>query len=198
MTAPPPDGPGAGPGTDDPAPDRSRADGESGGEARRAVSLAVFREKGRRAGSLPAAGHAPTSSASDPSRAPTAEILTVRRPPDDEDLPGVWGLPAGSLRPGEGWEEAVVRAGREKLGVRLEPVLLLNEGSADRAAYRLHMRLYRARILEGEPAVPQPVEGVTQYTAWRWAPPDRLREAADRGSLCSRLCLEAVDREAGG
>ena len=47
-----------------------------------------------------------------------AEILVVLRPPDDLELPSVWGLPAASLRAGESWEDAVVRAGREKIGSR--------------------------------------------------------------------------------
>src|SRR5262249_28965243 len=38
-------------------------------------------------------------------------------PSTDEDLPDVWGLPAGSLRVGETFEACVVRSGREKLGV---------------------------------------------------------------------------------
>jgi len=116
-------------------------------------------------------------------------VLVVRRPPDDEDLPGAWGLPAGSLGPGESWEDAVRRAGREKLGVRLRPGPVLREGELEREDYRLRMRLYAAGIEDGEPSVPQPAPGVTQYTAWAWAPVGRLEPAARAGSLCSRLCL---------
>ncbi len=118
------------------------------------------------------------------------EVLVVRRPPDDEDLPGLWGLPAGSLRPGEDWAEAVRRAGRDKLGVALEVGPELNRGTLERAGYTLEMRLLQARITAGEPSVPQPVPGVTQYTAWQWATSDVLVPAAARGSLCSRLFLE--------
>lgn len=122
-------------------------------------------------------------------------VLVVRRPPDDEDLPDAWGLPAGSLHAGESWEDAVRRAGRDKLGVRLRPAGLLREGELEREAYRLRMRLYGATIEEGEPAVPQPAEGVTQYAAWAWAPPTRLEAAAAGGSLCSRLALAWWGRE---
>lgn len=117
-------------------------------------------------------------------------VLAVRRPPDDEELPDAWGLPAASLREGEGWEEAVRRAGREKLGVELAVGEMLREGEAERDAYRLRMRLYRAEIREGEPDVDQPARGVTRYVDRAWSPPERLRPAASRGSLCSRLCLE--------
>ena len=121
-------------------------------------------------------------------------ILAVRRPPDDEDLPDAWGLPAGSLRPGESWHDAVRRAGREKLGVELEVGEQVNEGKLTRGdpgadGHVLHMRLYEARVVEGTPAVPQPHDDVTQYAAWRWDRPDSLRPAAERGSLCSSLFL---------
>lgn len=119
----------------------------------------------------------------------------MRRPDDDEELPGLWGLPAGTLAGRETWEEAVWRAGREKLGVEVRPVRLLEEGRQERGEGRLHMRLYEAELQRGEPTVPQPVRGVTQYTAWDWAAPDRLEEAAAAGSLCSRLCLRWLDRD---
>lgn len=117
-------------------------------------------------------------------------VLCVRRPEDDEELPGHWGLPAASLREAEGWEEAVLRAGPEKLGVRLAVGPPMNEGRAERERYVLHMRLYDARVMKGRPEVPQPREGVTQYAEWEWAEPERLRPAADAGSLCSALYLE--------
>ncbi len=125
--------------------------------------------------------------------APRRRFLAVQRPPDDEDLPDVWGLPAGSLRPGESWEAAVQRAGREKLGVELRILRLLNEGTIQRRDYTLHMRLYEVEVVSGCPMVPQEVPGVTQYVACRWATPELLRPAAAKGSLCSRLFLEVWD-----
>jgi ADP-ribose pyrophosphatase YjhB (NUDIX family) len=124
--------------------------------------------------------------ADDPSR-----VLAVRRPPDDDDLPDAWGLPAGSLRAGESWQDAVLRAGREKLGVELEVGDVLEEGELERAGFTLHMRLYAARIAAGEPHVPQPTPGVTQYAALEWATADRFEPAARAGSLCCRLYLRA-------
>lgn len=117
------------------------------------------------------------------------QVLIVQRPDDDEDLPGAWGLPAASLGPGESWEDAARRAGREKLGVELDVAGVMREGSLQRAGYRLDMRLYAATIAAGEPSVPQPVTRVTQYQAWRWGVAADLEPAAARGSLCSRLFL---------
>lgn len=125
---------------------------------------------------------------------PGGRVLLVQRPADDDDLPLAWGLPAASLGPGEGWEAAVRRAARDKLGVDVAPVGVLETGSLDRPAYRLEMRLYEARMTAGEPSVPQPAEGVTQYVDWRWGEPAELEPAAAAGSLCSRLYLASSRR----
>jgi ADP-ribose pyrophosphatase YjhB (NUDIX family) len=120
-------------------------------------------------------------------------FLAVRRPEDDEDLPGAWGLPATTLRPEEVHAEAVLRVGRDKLGVELEVVRELERGSLERPEGPLRMRLFEARIREGTPTVPQEGGQGTQYVEWRWSGPDRLRESARRGSLCSRLHLGHLD-----
>ncbi len=117
--------------------------------------------------------------------------LTVRRPSSDEDLPLVWGLPATTRHRGESPADAVMRIGREKLGVDLEDGGCRARGEIDRPTGRLAMRVHRARIVSGAPAVPQPVAGVTQYSECRWAPPDSLAPGAARGSLCCRLALES-------
>lgn len=117
-------------------------------------------------------------------------VLLVQRPPDDEDLPDTWGLPAGSLRPGESWTEAVARSAREKLGLEVEVGALLNGGRLTRQGYVLEMRLYEARITAGAARVDQPVRGVTRYVEWKWGERSELLPASQRGSLCSRLFLE--------
>ena len=112
-----------------------------------------------------------------------AGVLLVRRPDDDESLPGVWGLPAASLRAGESELDAVLRAGREKLGVEVEPVAPVGaEGT---------MRDWAVRVVEGEPGVPQPHDG-TQYVELRWSEPAELAPAARAGSLCARAFLRSV------
>lgn len=126
----------------------------------------------------------------DPARA--GALLLVRRPPDDPDLPDLWGLPAGSRQSIETWHRAVERAGLDKLGVELRVGALLNEGTTERAEYTLHMRLYEAEVVRGELAVPQPFGHVTQYRALEWGPPERLEPAAAKGSLCCRLLLDAL------
>jgi ADP-ribose pyrophosphatase YjhB (NUDIX family) len=125
-----------------------------------------------------------------PDAAGSATWLLVRRPPDDDELAGVWGLPAGSLRPGETLETLVRRVGLDKLGVELRPGATLAEGDRDRPGYRLRMRLCAAELVVGEPAVPQPTPGVTQYCDWVWGTARALVPGAAAGSLCCALALE--------
>lgn len=109
-------------------------------------------------------------------------VLLVRRPDDDESLPGVWGLPAASLAEGESDEDAVRRAGREKLGVEVLPLRAIGADGG--------MTDWEARIMEGRPSVPQPGPN-TQYAELRWGDPSELVPAAREGSLCSRVLLRS-------
>jgi ADP-ribose pyrophosphatase YjhB (NUDIX family) len=117
-----------------------------------------------------------------------AGLLLVRRPDDDESLPGAWGLPAATLRPGEAEDDGVRRAGRDKLGVEVRPLRLIGEAEDERPGHRILMRDWAVEIAAGEPAVPQPGEG-TQYERCRWGDAAELAPAARRGSLCARVLL---------
>ena len=133
-------------------------------------------------------------------------LLVVKRPPEDDRLPNVWGLPAATLRVGESYEDAAVRAGQEKLGVKIKIVGEIAEGTADRGDHILRMKEFEVEIAEGTPSVPQPIaspiaqstaqpiEGVTQYLACKWGGPDDLVEATRKGSLCCRLYLSSIGR----
>jgi 8-oxo-dGTP diphosphatase len=109
-------------------------------------------------------------------------LLLVRRPDDDESLPGMWGLPAVSVAPGESEEDAVRRAGRDKLGVEVEPLEPAGREGA--------MTDWSARVCSGEPAVPQ-AGPRTQYTDLRWGELSELVPAAREGSLCCQALLRA-------
>jgi hypothetical protein len=59
----------------------------------------------------------------------------------------------------------------------------------------LRLAGYEATIRGGVPAVPQPGDSMTQYTACRFtADPGTLAEAAARGSLCAQVFLEGRRR----
>jgi ADP-ribose pyrophosphatase YjhB (NUDIX family) len=115
-------------------------------------------------------------------------LLLVKRPEGDESLPGEWGLPAATLRPGERQEDAVRRAGRDKLGLDVRPIRPIGEEAGERPGYRLVMRDWQTEIAAGKPAVPQPGEG-TQYADLRWGEVQELVPAARHGSLCARVLL---------
>ena len=124
-------------------------------------------------------------------------VLAVRRPDEPgEELPGVWGLPAVTLREGESPEDGVRRLGREKLGVDLTPLASLAEGEQRRPSrqvgkdYTLHMTVYEASMT-GQPHLP-PRTGdntATLYEAIDWLEPSALQPAAEAGSLCCELFL---------
>ena len=121
-------------------------------------------------------------------------LLLVRRPDDDAELPGLWGLPAATRRQGETEAATVRRLGRQKLGVTLQPGPLLAEGQQERPAYRLRMQLRAAHISGGQPDTTAATDEtetapITRYTAWRWGRPSELQPAAAQGSLCCQLLL---------
>src|ERR1700677_4581319 len=96
-------------------------------------------------------------------------FLVVKRPDDPADpLAGAWGFPAVTLADGEDERAAVIRAGRDKLGVMLSPGARLGQASADRGEYLLILADYEATIADGAPSVPQPDTSVTQYARWRY------------------------------
>ena len=120
------------------------------------------------------------------------EFLAVRRPPDDDRLPDVWGLPAVSLAPSELPEAALRRIGREKLAATIEPASFVGIKSMDRGDYELILMDIEARLLSGEPDVRRAETRATRYVDQRWTGDLLLlRDAARRGSLCSQLLLEA-------
>src|SRR5438067_13222420 len=74
------------------------------------------------------------------------KVLSVRRPDDDNELPGIWGLPAGTLRPSETVEDLITRIGRDKLGVKLTAVRKVTSGRQMRSLYLLEMDMWYASM----------------------------------------------------
>jgi hypothetical protein len=111
------------------------------------------------------------------------QILAIRRSESDDELPGIWGLPAGTRRDRETAEDVIVRIGRDKLGVRFSPVRKIASGSQSRANYQLEMELWEASM-DGQPAYPE----------WQWAPVELLRAGAAAGSLCCELGIKNKSR----
>ncbi|HLH32390.1 MAG TPA: NUDIX domain-containing protein [Terriglobia bacterium] len=110
-------------------------------------------------------------------------LLAIRRPNDDDELPGIWGLPAGSCRGAETVEDVIRRIGRTKLGVVLQPLRKVTFGAQDRLSYRLEMELWEATM-----------GGTPTYPEWQWAKYQILGHGAAKGSLCCSLALETKGR----
>jgi|SRR5436190_5721355 len=110
-------------------------------------------------------------------------ILAIRRPDDDDELPGIWGLPAGSFREGETLGDLIARIGKDKLEVSLTPKRKLADGAQDRERYRLEMELWEAEM-----------EGNPNSSEWQWTMLETLRHGSEQGSLCCSLALSGADR----
>src|ERR1700686_5077378 len=95
------------------------------------------------------------------------QTLAIRRPENDDELPGIWGLPAGTCRSEETIHDVIRRIGCEKLRVQLTPLRKIASGTQDRAAYRLEMELWEASM-----------DGIPVYPEWQWASLDLLRPGA--------------------
>ena len=109
------------------------------------------------------------------------EILAVCRPDNDDELPCIWGLPAGTCRDSETAEYIISRIGHDKLGAKLVPVRRRVAGTQTRSRYRLEMELWEAAM-----------EGIPTYPVWQWAQPNLLRAGAAAGSLCCELALQIL------
>ena len=121
-------------------------------------------------------------------------ILVVRRPDDPADpLAGLWGLPAVTRRAGETERVAAERIGPLKLGVTLAVGARLGAQTADRGGYVIRLAEYEASVISGIPVVPQADDSVTQYVECAFTgEPAVLLPAAERGSLCARIFLDAA------
>ena len=75
-----------------------------------------------------------------------SRVLLVQRPEDDEEFPGIWGLPAGTCGPGESLRAAARKIGNLKLGGGLKLGQRLGFGKQDRNGYALEMTLYSATL----------------------------------------------------
>lgn len=62
-----------------------------------------------------------------------------------------WGLPGGSLEPGETIHEALLRECREELGVNIE--ILYMSGMYYHKAHESHALIFRCQILDNQPTI---------------------------------------------
>jgi len=111
------------------------------------------------------------------------EILSTRRPDNDDELPGIWGLPAGTARGEETTAEVISRIGHDKLGVKLTPLRRLALGAQNREKYRLEMELWEVSM-----------EGQLRHPNWQWGSLELLKPGKEAGSLCCELAINSKSR----
>jgi len=121
-----------------------------------------------------------------------SEILAVKRPADDDSLPNVWGLPAITPRDRELPEDAVKRLGVEKLTTEIQARSYIGIKRADRHTYELILMDIQAELKGAEPSVNDATTTGTKYVDQQWTSDYSIfKEAAAKGSLCSRILLES-------
>jgi len=120
------------------------------------------------------------------------EYLAVRRPEDDVDLGGNWGLPAVTLRPDESPEDGARRVCTEKLGCKAEPIRFLGAMHQVRNRYDIVlMDIEMILVSTTQPDVSQAQTTATAYVAQKWsADPKELLPSARHGSCCSSIFLQ--------
>jgi len=120
------------------------------------------------------------------------EFLAIKRPEDDEELGGLWGLPASGFDPKtETPDQVALRVAREKLNCEVEitkriPLVMIQK----RKGYDLMLIDYICRLAKGEPDVHKACTKGTIYVDQKWTTdPKLLLEAAEKGSICTQLFL---------
>lgn len=120
------------------------------------------------------------------------EILVVERPPNDDSLPNIWGLPAASLKTNELPEEIVKRVGRAKLGTEILPESMIGIKRFDRGEYEIILMDIRAKLIGPQPDVKRANADSTIYVNQKWTSDfSILIPGAKQGSLCDRIFLES-------
>ena len=119
------------------------------------------------------------------------EFLETRRPLDDADHPGLWGLPANNLKEGELPEDGAKRICHEKLYCEAKPVRFIGAMSQKRNTYDICLMEYEMELLNNEePNVKKADTEGTAYIDQKWtSDPKELIESAKAGACCSTLLV---------
>ena len=117
------------------------------------------------------------------------ETLFALRNREEKSFPLVWSLPSHFVNGNENFEKTVERIGRDKLGINLRAVKLLNEGKSGREDFIIFMHDYLAEIVEG---VPQIVSS-DPYEEIKWENPEIQLPSMKLMGDCCRLYKEYLN-----
>lgn len=93
-------------------------------------------------------------------------FLICRRPAHKTQAM-LWEFVGGKVEPGETPEEALVRECREELDVTVEPLSVFMQVTHDYPDVRVHLTLFTARIVSGEPKL-------LEHSAIEWITPSEI------------------------
>lgn len=93
-------------------------------------------------------------------------FLICRRPAHKTQAM-LWEFVGGKVEPGETPEEALVRECREELDVTVEPLSVFTQLTHDYPDVRVHLTLFTARIVSGEPKL-------LEHSAIEWITPSEI------------------------
>ena len=119
------------------------------------------------------------------------EFLVVKRPDDDPDLGGHWGLPAVPIKKGELPEQEAQRVCKEKLGCEATAVRFVGLMHQKRNSYDIFLMDIEMILNDGQTAdVHDARTENTAYIDQRWTTdPMDLMTSAKGGSCCSSIFL---------
>lgn len=117
------------------------------------------------------------------------ETLFALRNKNEESFPNVWSLPSHFVKRGESFKETVARIGKDKIGVELKAVKLLNERKIEREDFVLFMHNYLAEIINGEPHIVRS----DPYSKIKWEKAERQLASMDIMGECCRLYKEYLN-----
>jgi hypothetical protein len=122
------------------------------------------------------------------------KFLLVKRPDDDPDLRGAWGLPALTAKPNELPEETARRVCREKLGCDGVPTRFLGAMVQKRNSYDICLMDIEVQLNGAtSPDVAKATAPSTRYSQQKWTnQPMDLMPAAKEGSCCASIYLSSV------
>lgn len=119
------------------------------------------------------------------------KFLAIRRPDDDPDLRGEWGLPAATMSSYELPEQAALRVCKEKLNCQATPKRFLGLMYQRRNSYDIFLMDIEMEL--NEETTPDVHKSDTTHTAYvgqKWSDnPLDLMSSAKNGSCCSSIFL---------
>ena len=95
------------------------------------------------------------------------DCFLICRRPAHKTQAMLWEFVGGKVEPGETPEEALVRECREELDVTVEPLSVFTQVTHDYPDVRVHLTLFTARIVSGEPKL-------LEHSAIEWITPSEI------------------------